>query len=81
MTEASVKDQKSGLVGYVRCRVNNMFEVDGMTLRRKEDGEYTLSFPRKSGYSSDPHFFFRPLNKDVEETFLRQVLVALGFKR
>ena len=42
MTPASERDAEHGLLGYITFRVGPVL-VDGMTLRRTDRGEFTLS--------------------------------------
>jgi len=79
--EAPPADRARGLIGYVSCIMNDVIHIDGVTLRKTREGEYAVSFPKKSGRSGDQHFYFKPINEAMRQEFLRQVLAALGLER
>jgi hypothetical protein len=75
---ASADHVREGLLGWITCRMNRSIQLDGITLRRTQAGEHTLSFPARRDGAGRQRFFVRPLDNETREQIERQVLRALG---
>lgn len=70
-------DRQVGLLGFVACQIDDTFELDGVTLRRKQDGELCLSFPERSDRAGRRHPVLRPLHAETWRLLEDQVFDAL----
>ena len=77
-TEATPEDRRLGLLGWIACRLNDTLQVDGIMLRRTQDGRLTLSYPAKKDEAGRKHFFLRPLDDRARRMVEQKVFRALG---
>ena len=78
LVTAGAAAAEKGLLGWIRCRLNNKLQLDGITLRRTQDGRHTLSFPSKRDGAGNQRFYIRPLDDAARREVEQQILVALG---
>ena len=71
---ASRTDARTGLLGFVRFRLGDGPEIDGVTVRRTLRGKLALSYPRRGR----DHFAVRPLDETTRLHIERQVLAGIG---
>ncbi len=76
---ASSPEQQTGLLGFIRFRLGGGLDIDGVTLRRTQDGRLTLSYPRRR--RSRHLFAVKPANEGTHRSIERQVFDALDLKR
>jgi len=69
---------ETGLLGWLRFRVNRALMLDGVTLRRTQDGRHSLSFPAKTDGAGRQRFFVKPLDSEIRQGIEAQVFAALG---
>ncbi len=77
-TAANSREQRTGLLGYVRCRFANALVLDGITLRRTEAGRRTLSFPSRADGQGRKHPIYRPLDDRTRRAIEAAIFEALG---
>jgi len=69
---------ESGLLGWVACKLNSSFLINGLAVRRTMEGKRTLSFPARRDRIGRKHYYLKPLNDEARREVERQVLQALG---
>ena len=74
---ATQREQATGLLGWLSFVVNEVLQLDGVTLRRTLSGRLALSFPARRDRSGVEHAFVRPLNQEVRREVESQVLPQL----
>ena len=74
---ARALDVQTGLLGYVSCVVDDLFELDGIALRETLQGDHRLSFPVRVDSTGRRHTVLRPLNAAAWKSMERQVFDAL----
>jgi hypothetical protein len=74
---ARALDVQTGLLGYVSCSIDDLFELDGIALRRTALGELRLSFPMRTDSTGRRHPLLRPLHAAAWRTMQAQVFTAL----
>ncbi len=77
-TAADSTAQRSGLLGYVRCRFANALVLDSIAVRRTEDGRRTLSFPSRTDGQGGKHPIYRPLDDRTRRAIEAAIFEALG---
>ena len=77
---ATEPDRQRGLAGYLRFRVNGGLLIDGVTLRRTQDGRWVLSYPERRDRHGRSHPILRPASDAVRATIASQVLESLGLQ-
>jgi DNA-binding cell septation regulator SpoVG len=73
-TDAEVR---SGLLGYLSVYYGSLI-LDGIVLRRTEDGRFALSFPARTDRAGRRHPYFRPIDDDARREIEREILGQLG---
>jgi hypothetical protein len=72
-TPASPREQRAGLLGYVRIRYGDLM-LDGLTLRRTASGSLSVSYPSRRDRQGERHPYFQPADPakraDFEGWFL-----------
>jgi hypothetical protein len=68
---------RTGLLGYLSIHYGDLV-LDGVTLRRKSDGGFALSWPAKTDRGGRRHAFVRPVDDRVRRAIEREVLGQLG---
>lgn len=81
LTPTPAAARLAGHLGYVAFRINRRVQIDGVTLRRTADGEYTLSFPARKDGAGRVHYLVNPVDAETRDTIERQVFEALGLRR
>jgi len=76
--EASARDQERGLLGYVSLLVSDSLRLDGVCLRRTEDGRLTLAYPSRRDRRGRTHPYLRPVCDEARRSIEVQVFAALG---
>lgn len=76
MTGASVADQATGVIGFVRATIGGLI-VDGITLRLTRAGALRLSFPEPTDRSGRRRAPVRPANATAHAAIEAEVLRAL----
>lgn len=80
-TFASDSDVKRGLLGYVTCTFAGILLLDGLTLRRTENGRHALSFPSRTDAAGRRHAYYRPQDDRARLLIEDAVFLALGIDR
>jgi len=78
LTTAGPELAETGLLGWVRCRLNGVLQLSCIALRRTRDGRHVLSFPARTDAAGERHFIVRPLDDRTRIEIERQVFAALG---
>ena len=78
MKAADPDTAKTGLLGWVSCRLNGNLQLGGIALRRTLEGRLTLSFPAKRDRTGQQWYYIRPLDSSTRRAIERQVFSALG---
>ena len=78
MMTAGPEAAESGLLGFIRCRLNGRLQLAGIALRKTRDGRHTLSFPARTDGAGEQHFYLRPMDDQTRIEIERQVFEALG---
>lgn len=78
MQTAGPEAAESGLLGFVKCRLNGRLQLAGIALRRTRDGRPTLSFPAKTDAAGVRQFVIRPMDDRTRREIEAQVFRALG---
>jgi DNA-binding cell septation regulator SpoVG len=78
-TTATAALAQTGLLGFVSCCLNRALRLDGLTLRRTQDGKLTLSFPARRDARGRQHHFVRPIDDETRREIERQVIEAIRF--
>ncbi len=72
-TPAPRTDIRRGLLGWVRFRIGDDWQVDGVALRRTRSGRLAISYPCRLDRSKHEHPYVLPVDARVR----RQVELAL----
>jgi hypothetical protein len=75
--KASDAEIRTGLLGYLSIHYGDLV-LDGVTLRRKSDGGFALSWPAKTDRGGRRHAYVRPVDDRVRRAIEREVLAQLG---
>jgi DNA-binding cell septation regulator SpoVG len=78
-TSASLHDMRRGLVGYTTFVLNGDVRIDGVAVRRSQQGRLYLAFPARRDSLGIDHPLVQPLGNEVRRQIERQVLAALPF--
>jgi hypothetical protein len=73
---ASAPFISKGCLGWV-CAEYAGLRLDGLRVRRHEDGHYSLGFPSRVDANGVEHAFFRPLDQGARDSIEAQVLGEL----
>lgn len=77
-TVAGPQDRKSGLLAWLRFRLDDLVVIDGVSLRRTRDGRLVLSFPIRHDSQGRQHPIVRPVDDVARRALESEVLEALG---
>jgi len=77
LSPASESDKSRGLLGFIRFRYGDLL-VDGVTLRRTQDGRLTLSYPARRTRSGAEYSFIRPVDDRARRELDAVVFATLG---
>ncbi len=70
-------DKQRGLLGFVTCVAGNLV-LDGIAVRRTQEGQLTLSFPERRGRGGERYPYIRPLDDDARRAIEREILGAIN---
>ena len=79
LTDASSRDIRRGLVGYVSCVLNGSVHLE-VTLRRTREGRPAISFPTRRDARGREHAVVRLLRKEDRRWIEAEVFRALGIR-
>jgi DNA-binding cell septation regulator SpoVG len=68
--------QKGGLLGWVQVEIGVLL-VDGVSLRRTQDGSLAISFPTRTDRNRHEHIVVRPIDAETRRQIESQILAAL----
>lgn len=68
----------TGLLGWVRCTIGGVLQLDGIALRRTATGRLRLSFPERVDGAGRNHPIVRPMTEELRREIERQILDVLG---
>ncbi len=71
-------DRDAGLLGWLRCTLNNSVRLDGLTLRVTTEGRLSVSFPSRRDRRGAEHYILRPIDDPTRREFERQIFEGLG---
>ena len=74
---AGQEERARGLLGFVSMRFGDDLVLDGVTLRRTEQGRLALSYPMRRDRRGRTHHFIRPADDDARRRLERAVIDAL----
>jgi DNA-binding cell septation regulator SpoVG len=80
LSAARGRDRRSGLLGFVSFEISGL-RLEGVTIRRTQDGRLVLSFPQRRDVRGDEHALVRPIHNETRLEIERQVFAALGLDR
>ena len=75
--EAAPREVERGLLGWIRCLLNDSILLDGLTLRKTRAGRLTISYPCRKDASGRVHHHLRPKDSSTRHEIERQVFTAL----
>ncbi len=61
-----------------KCRLNGMLQLDGIAVRKTQEGRFVLSFPARKDGAGNQHHYLRPIGDEVREEIEYQIFSALG---
>ena len=74
--EASFRLKGRGVWGWVSCDYGAL-RLDGLTIRRANEGGYSIGFPRHIDSNGVAHSYFRPLDQPARDAIEAQVIGEL----
>ena len=80
LTDASARDVRRGLVGFVSCILNNAVHLE-VTLRRTRAGRPAISFPTRRDAHGREHAVVKLLRKEDRRWIEAEVFRALGIRQ
>ena len=72
----SKSEIRTGLLGYLSVFYGDLV-IDGVTLRRKSDGRFALSWPRRTTRSGQHHAYVRPVDDRIRRQIESEILGQL----
>jgi DNA-binding cell septation regulator SpoVG len=79
-TPGTARDQRDGLIGYVKLTFAELLLLDGLTVRKTEAGHYALSFPGRTDSRGHRHPYSRPQDDRARRLIEDAVFQALGIE-
>lgn len=76
-TRARELDRQSGLLGWARCELDGVIQIDGIAARRSQTGAYTITFPTRRDGHGRVHPVVRASSGQVRRAIEAQVLAQL----
>lgn len=70
--------QRDGLLGWATFLVDGRLIVDGVMVRRRQDGGLTLAWPTRRDRHGVLHNHVRPLDDTTRRELEREILAQLG---
>ena len=80
LIDATTRDVRRGLVGYVSCVLNGSVHLE-LTLRRTRMGRPAISFPTRRDARGREHAVVRLLRKEDRRWIEAEVFRALGIRQ
>ena len=80
LVDASPRQIRSGLLGFLSCTVGGQVRLDGMALRRSRSGRLYVAFPARRDARGRDHVHIRPLNASAHRDIEAQLFHALGIR-
>lgn len=80
LIDASPKQIRTGLLGFLSCTVGGQVRLDGMSLRRSQSGRLYVAFPARRDARGREHPHVRPLNASAHRDIEAQLFRALGIR-
>ena len=77
-TAAGSRERDTGLLAWLRFRIDDLVVLDGVALRRTRDGRHVLSFPIRHDAQGRQHPVVRPVDDAARRSLEHAVLSALG---
>jgi hypothetical protein len=74
---ASQVQRRAGLLGFVRCRLDGRWALDGIRVCETADHRHVLAFPSRRDGLGIEHSFFRPLDNDTRSIIEGAIIGAL----
>jgi DNA-binding cell septation regulator SpoVG len=81
ITEVKIRladEPRGGLIGWASCVLNRTLFLDSIAVFRKEDGEFSLSFPKKMSERGAEYHFFKPITHAAYEQILTAIVKRLN---
>lgn len=78
VTAATPADQVTGLLAWLRFRLDRALIVDGVALRRTRDGRLCLAWPERRDRAGRQHPILRPVDDAARVAIEREVFAQLG---
>ena len=78
---AAQREVESGLLGWIRCLLNDSILLDGLTLRRTKDGRLTISYPGRRDAAGKVRHHLRPKDGATRREIESQIFKALRVGR
>ena len=67
---------EKGCLGWV-CAEYGDLQLDGLRVRRHEDGHLSIGFPQHVDANGNPHAYYRPLDQAARDAIETQVIGEL----
>ena len=80
-TPAPPHQRALGLMGWIQCVAFGWFRLDGLQLRRGEDGRSIIKFPGKRNENGWEHALVRPVDANARREIEAELLAQLRAKR
>ena len=74
---ATVEESETGLGGYLVIMLDEIIQLDGITVRKTADGKLTLSFPARTDGHGGRHSYIRPVDNEARIEIERAVFKQL----
>ena len=65
---------RTGLLAWASCTVADSLRLDGIAVRRAEDGRILISYPTRRDRAGRQHSYFLPLNERVRSAIESRLL-------
>ena len=65
VSETTTADKRTGLMSWLRFRLDDRLLIDGVTLRRSADGRMIISWPGRRDKRGRQHPIVRPFDDDA----------------
>ena len=74
---SSPRQVSQGLLGWIRCRLDDCVWLDGIALRQTARGKLVLVFPGRRDNLGRDHAFVRPADEATRQSIELQIMTAL----
>jgi DNA-binding cell septation regulator SpoVG len=69
--------RRTGLLGYATCLLDGWLHLDGLSVRRSEEGRLYVALPRRRDAAGNEHPYYRPTTPALKRAIETQVLAAV----